>query len=1561
MWLTSGNLNQRSQVKTGIGGNSAIPASGYYGNSWPSKSGSVIPQGISTGGWVLDSTTPETYDRGYVQQTFLGASIRSFTMNGGFGDNSSSLTVELVNDEFNKSDNTAQGVGDDVYHSGNGDRFVPPIVGSPVYFKFGQNLATVEEAYRRTFDELYGFNTLSAQATVSSNGSFNKDNFTSLSDYTYVNLDNNQFYNFSSTMTGPARGSGHIVFGGILQSYVQNRGPGGNPLYTVQVTDPREILSNVVVILNNYSGTTFNTQNVLNVYGFLEHNMTGALSGILQSAYGNYNLLKKKVDMNTGKISYVGSAGDTTDPRLSGLLDCWYQTGGGWFGNTFKYFPVTGTGFSRRGPQGIPYYRVKQALNALMSVGYKLPDEYKNKCYGKKINFRGYRYIVDFSGLKDLPPMYFLDFDQINLLDLALEICDVTSRDLFVSLLPVINHPACLPIYNDQNSSGEEVVAGIIRLDSIDRSHAPVYGSIKKYIDSLASSGILVENQDVGYELSNVTTDKFVVGAQEVDMYYFTANTDRGMKNARNRTTAGDNWHQWLLDKQEEQQILPYYGLLGNNAVTIPKGWGAYQQILLDTTGLNANGVGCYYVATEMELRCASVSYECWKNFLQQYNDIYLESVEGNDSYEGGVLQGSASFSSVPNPPNISSNYAVTVPRSVFETFATTAFSGGYPTSPCNPPYGYPLYYKRMTKLGIPEGGLTKLQHRITTMITGAASIRGADAENYQEIKNAQLKELESIKEEYGTLSQAEQDYYNAVKAALATTPPSIDLLNDIEESLHKMAAVLPRLAKKGTENALKVYEFLKKIADENLGKKFLVKIPNKVNLYYQNNMTQSSSTITAGPFGFKPRPTESGIGSEFSSSFRTTYRGLATNDMVYSFCQSGTTANQEKYGGALKSNFNPVTDKHEFNYTPVNLGGYFPFDLYTNTLPMKTIETLPTSSRPSGVVNMLIPQDLTNFLDENGRVSAYVRFDQSQHLSFDNINSEDFTQQLITPQGMVPDLCEFLDNVGESKWESFATADADKKDNDNNKPKQCAFVKCTLDEKFYMPPKILSSSVPVYGAADYRKKISKPRKIFIPCSGWKPGTSRTSTDDLMPGTGCYVDSFRYTELSYYPTESQSSTATRYVYDRKLQPFLNSFIIKTDFADLDTNCVYALITLPNRIAATKDARYRDAANQKDSAYSIKHYLTIDVVKNLPEFSSPGYAKLSTSNLLAGDPTCKHYPVESRSAAWLAAKKAKSALQFGFSQQMEMVAPSPVYPDLVALPLMSNERCYGPWISSQVDPQGSAYINVGGRVEFIKDENLAPWNYAGYELLNIAGKTQAEFANSLLLFSERGGFTYPGMPTSSLCQVLLSGGPLVTNITVDVSDNGIKTTYKMDLYTASFGKLQKQKQDMISKISRERQRLRDERNALIRKGIGKGQTSLNIVGAINMFGNNGTLPSIPNAANHIVASVAQYDTKLYSPVLPSTTGVPSVDNVYSASLQNEEQIHDNFNIFDSPIQRNIAEYNAGAARIDDLYIPYSNEPYHGNIPHMEYVDYRANNRLYENDDFKIQDDNITSPA
>jgi len=1526
------------------GNHSIQPASGFYGSIWPTSG--AIPQSFSVGGWTSENL-------GYTQQTFLGASIRSFNLNGGFGDTSSQLSVELINDEYNKSDGNQKGMGDDAYHNGQYDTFAPPPVGSPVFFKFGSNLATVAEAYKKTFDDLYNTSTFGDFPQPSVVGTYDKYNFTQLEDGQYVNLEQNTILDNSAFLNSPYRGKNHLVFGGILQSYIQNRGPAGNPLYSVQVVDPREILANTTLILNNYAGTIFKNANMFNIYGFLEYNPTETFQEQLDTFYPNKSVLTKTIvetGPDKGSYSYSGydlRGVDGVDVSGNGNFSFDLGIGGASFNFSQDYpikLPITGTGFSRRSEQGIPYYRLRQGLNSLLGVDGLLPPEYKNAGFGSYINFRGFNYVVDLDGLKEIKDYYFFDFDQMNLLDLCLEICDITSSDLFVTLLPVIDHPVSKRFYDYnqvkmEENKPKEIIAGIIRVDSIDRSIQPEYGAIKKYIDSLSSSGIFVENQDVGFELSNVTTDKFIVGAQEVDMYYFSANADRDELEVRKQKAGGSNkldqlvGDQWKLETSLEQQILPYYGLLGNHSnrvVTIPRGFGAYQQILLDSTGLNANGVGNYYVATEMELRASLISYERWSDFLGFYNNLYLESLENDDAYESSALRQTVDPNNnngqpnvVANPVEISNNYGVTVPRSVFDTDQVNKFGDDdLPSSPCNPPYGYPLYYKRASKIGIQAisggGGLAQLQSSYNSVLTNLAALQNASDADFGILLNSQWTAFQEGTGPGGVQNDEERAYYDWVKSVLdkaAGDPTKIkkeDVIALIEGTLTglgKAFKILNRLTKKTTENSRRVYNFVKQVAEECLGKKFLVRIPKDVNLWYASGIQLKSgievNEYEYGPFGFRPRGINYDPHYEYSKIFndlvsdeRRIMGGIIDNSIKSFLNPDADRAVTSKFKGALNGNWNPISEKHEFNYTPSKDGGFINFDLFENISDNKQL----------GVKCGIVPQDSTNFINDNNRMTAYVRFDNSQYLSFDGISQDSFVQQTVVAGDYVPDITYELDNTRADDFISFP----------NNKlaektplPKTVAFVKCDVDDKLYLIPRHSGISVNVCGREVKQvSKISKPNKIYD-CA-----------------TNTYKNSFTYYEALFTPLPTEGDPVPVLDFERYYEPELKGNIIETREKNLGTDYVYALITLPNRIIPTKDARFRDAQFQEMNADRFKHLSSLDVVKGLLGFDKPtfnGKPPKVIDGIDVDDST--------KNIALSASNQVMKSLEFALPQRIGYTQPSPVYPDLVALPLMSKERCYGPWVSSQTDSQAKIYQNITGKVEFFKDENLAPWNYNGYQLMNAAGVLQAEFSNSLLLQSERGGFVVPSAPFGiTLGKALLNSGPLVTNLSVDVSDAGIKTTCKMDLYTAKFGKLQKQKQDLISKISRERQKLQDERNSLIRKGLGKNATKANFVqiyqnlGSVKgMIANDG-INDIFNQSdpkNVTVVSVNSFNNVGHN-------GSTTFGNIYGAasneinfqtyttetSNQSYSSLADIASTFPNPIDRARALYRTAGQRIQD---------------------------------------------
>lgn len=1294
----------------------------------------------------------------YEQQTFLGASISSFTVNAGFGDTSSTLGVQLVEDEYNKSDELGLGRGQDVYHNGVKDQFMPPPVGSPVFFSFGAKRASVQDSYLKPYDDLYG--------QAASVGNIGRDHFT---------------------------------FGGILQTFTQNKSPAGTPMYSVQVVDPREILSNVQLILNNYAGSTYGGQNILNIFGFLEFN-----SALYESNFSGRNAYPlNKLRSANGNYSFAGTdmyyAGGI--PQSSTLYQdsVKFEFNTAALGSFPTKFPITGTGRSRRCPQGIPYYRIVQAINAMSGFDGVLPDEYKAAGFGGYINFRGMNYVVDLTGLPTLPQFYFLDYDQINVLDLCLEICEVLNWELFVTLLPIINHPACQSLYAYNNSKIQanqpsEIIAGIIKINAIDKSSPPSLTAIKSYIDALT---LPIENRDVGYELANTVTDKFIVGAQEVNMHYFTGSTDRDKLERR----SGHN--QWTLEASFAQQILPYYGMLGNRAVTIPKGFGSYQQILLDSSTLNAHGVGNYYVATELELRAAAISFERWSEFLVMYNDVYMESIEGGDVRDIMIVTNTiANPGSV--PIEVSNNYSVTVPRSVWTTDEEGFDGNGLPKSPCNPPYGYPLYYKRATQIGLPQAGLANIAAIGTKMFTDLVALRNTRTQ--QEFSGVLNSIWKNIDNNMAGKSVAEREFYNFVKTSM-NGPRDIALIERMISQLGPITAGCQRVAKKNNQNAQRVYNFLKNIADECLGKKFLVKLPKRVNPNYSTtivtNGTGSGVEIRKGPFGFVRRSISNNPLDTITSDDLPEISGMNNYQLA---------SGMDPYYGALKTNYNPVTEQYQFNYTPDNQGGYYPFDLLSSY-----------NGSNYGVNCGLIPLDATSFINENSRISAYVRFDNSEQLSFDSISKDSFTQQTIQGDYFVPDISYQLENSNRS-GDKFDPSSADLQS-----PKSVAFVKCDVSETLYMPPKSSIKQVAVYGQkVNYKPVISQPRKIFVPeiCKE--------------------LDSFVYSQRKYEPLSDGGSGVNVRVFDiysvtatnnrttslvtTTQQPVINDevTIVLPNFP-LDIDHVYALITLPNRIIPTVTSRYRDSLKEKVCPANLKHFLLLDTVQGLDGFDSISDPTHPRDRLNPDPRTIIQRDIRSvlsqdglGSDAEAAITKTFEGLTFSLPNKITAASPSPVYPDLVALPLRSSERCYGPWLSSYV-----AVEQVGGKLEFVKDENLAPWNYNGFDLMDAVGKMHSAFGTSAMLVSERGGFVVPAAPSGvALAKSLGDAGPLVTNISVDVSQAGIKTTYKMDLYTASFGKMQKQKLDNLSNVSRNRQKQRDEKNALVRKGIGKNQTNIN---------------------------------------------------------------------------------------------------------------------------------------
>lgn len=141
----------------------------------------------------------------------------------------------------------------------------------------------------------------------------------------------------------------------------------------------------------------------------------------------------------------------------------------------------------------------------------------------------------------------------------------------------------------------------------------------------------------------------------------------------------------------------------------------------------------------------------------------------------------------------------------------------------------------------------------------------------------------------------------------------------------------------------------------------------------------------------------------------------------------------------------------------------------------------------------------------------------------------------------------------------------------------------------------------------------------------------------------------------------------------------------------------------------------------------------------------------------------------------------------------------VIPQMVAVALESQVSRYGPW---------KAYGAIGA-TDFEEDDTLSPWNYSGYTRLNLAATAKVTDNISFIQEVESGSIEFPGLPDISLGQQLLDIGPYVSTIAISVGSDGVKTTYRMEMWRPRFGTINKAFADKLEKIGQ--QQIKDRRN------------------------------------------------------------------------------------------------------------------------------------------------------
>jgi len=157
-----------------------------------------------------------------------------------------------------------------------------------------------------------------------------------------------------------------------------------------------------------------------------------------------------------------------------------------------------------------------------------------------------------------------------------------------------------------------------------------------------------------------------------------------------------------------------------------------------------------------------------------------------------------------------------------------------------------------------------------------------------------------------------------------------------------------------------------------------------------------------------------------------------------------------------------------------------------------------------------------------------------------------------------------------------------------------------------------------------------------------------------------------------------------------------------------------------------------------------------------------------------------------------------------------------HPVFVAVPLVSNVSCYGPWTTHPglgyendnqlfTDPNPVSQINnLVGEVNFSQEPDAQPWNYGGMRNLDDAILTRISNSNYYQQVLENGYVTTAGVlfNGANLGSRLVENGPLINSIGIQIGEDGFTTTYNMRTYNRKLGFFNKQSADQIQERGRQ---------------------------------------------------------------------------------------------------------------------------------------------------------------
>lgn len=230
--------------------------------------------------------------------------------------------------------------------------------------------------------------------------------------------------------------------------------------------------------------------------------------------------------------------------------------------NVYGYLESFGFGSSQKNETGIPWKNIRDTLHTITNLS-------QQSTYGGPLYFLQSRYVLDLYGLPDVPEDFRVGGENISVLQFITEVCEAGGCEFYVSMV--------------------EATTGVfvIKVNTVNRSAVINYGAVTTFLGLYPE----YETKKVGFEFSNETTSKFLVGGNIREL-----------------------WYQY--SDASINTIWPFWGFDLNGNPIIGEGYNDDHTFVLDSRAVANPRVGAFYQTNVAELRAILAGRASWESFL---------------------------------------------------------------------------------------------------------------------------------------------------------------------------------------------------------------------------------------------------------------------------------------------------------------------------------------------------------------------------------------------------------------------------------------------------------------------------------------------------------------------------------------------------------------------------------------------------------------------------------------------------------------------------------------------------------------------------------------------------------------------------------------------------------------------------------------------------------------------------------------------------------------------------------------------------------------------------------